>query len=134
MRMLIRKSLKLGTGASKSTTPLHFLANSLTAIIAITLSSLFLGIPLAMAQATPSLAKAPLLYGQLCAQTEHCSRAIGAEFPPKSATPGVVGDENCSPFVLVVNAANVVYDAPMMAFAVDAREINFPNGHVDYSR
>ncbi|HEV3436913.1 MAG TPA: hypothetical protein VG122_06120, partial [Gemmata sp.] len=42
-----------------------------------------------------------------------------AEFPPKSATPGSVGDANYSPFVRIVNAANVIYNAPMVAFDVD---------------
>ena len=58
----------------------------------------------------------------------------GAEFPPKSFTPGSVGDANYSPFVRIVNAANVIYNAPMVAFDVDASQINFPNGHVDYSK
>jgi hypothetical protein len=58
----------------------------------------------------------------------------GAEFPPKSFTPGAVGDANYSPYVQIVNAANVIYNAPMVAFDVDASEINFPNGNVDYSK
>jgi hypothetical protein len=58
----------------------------------------------------------------------------GAEFPPKSAAPGSVGDANYSPFVRIVNAANVIYNAPMVAFDVDASQINFPNGNVDYSK
>jgi hypothetical protein len=58
----------------------------------------------------------------------------GAEFPPKSFTPGSVGDANYSPFVQITNAANVIYNAPMVAFDVDANEINFPNGNVDYSK
>jgi hypothetical protein len=58
----------------------------------------------------------------------------GAEFPPKSATPGAVGDANYSPFVRIVNAGNVIYNAPMVAFDVDASQINFPNGNVDYSK
>jgi hypothetical protein len=58
----------------------------------------------------------------------------GAEFPPKSATPGAVGDANYSPFVRIVNAGNVIYNAPMVAFDVSASEINFPNGNVDYSK
>ena len=58
----------------------------------------------------------------------------GAEFPPKSATPGAVGDANYSPFVRLVNAGNVIYNAPMVAFNVSASEINFPNGNVDYSK
>jgi hypothetical protein len=58
----------------------------------------------------------------------------GAEFPPKSFAPGSVGDADYSPFVRIVNAANVIYNAPMVAFNVDASQINFPNGHVDYSK
>ena len=58
----------------------------------------------------------------------------GAEFPPKSFTPGSVGDANYSPYVSIVNAANVIYNAPMVAFDVDASQINFPNGNVDYSK
>jgi hypothetical protein len=58
----------------------------------------------------------------------------GAEFPPKSFTPGEVGDANYSPFVRIANAANVIYNAPMVAFDVDASQISFPNGNVDYSK
>ena len=58
----------------------------------------------------------------------------GAEFPPKSFTPGEVGDANYSPYVRIENAANVIYNAPMVAFDVDASQINFPNGGVDYSK
>src|ERR1700722_11982691 len=58
----------------------------------------------------------------------------GAEFPPKSFAPGSVGDANYSPYVRIVNAADVIYNAPMVAFDVDASQINFPNGHVDYSK
>jgi hypothetical protein len=58
----------------------------------------------------------------------------GAEFPPKSFAPGSVGDANYSPYVRIVNAADVIYNAPMVAFDVDASQINFPNGNVDYSK
>ena len=58
----------------------------------------------------------------------------GAEFPPKSFTPGEVGDANYSPYVRIENAANVIYNAPMVAFDVDASQISFPNGNVDYSK
>ena len=58
----------------------------------------------------------------------------GHEFPPASFHPGAIGDANYSPFVQVVNAANVIYNAPIVAFGVDASEINFPHGHVDYSK
>jgi hypothetical protein len=58
----------------------------------------------------------------------------GQEFPPKSADPGEVGDANYSPFVTITNAENVIFNAPMVAFDVDASQINFPNGNVDYSK
>ncbi|HET6181013.1 MAG TPA: hypothetical protein VFE61_29110 [Candidatus Sulfotelmatobacter sp.] len=58
----------------------------------------------------------------------------GAEFPPVSAKPGAIGDANYSPFVRIANAANVIYNAPIVAFGVDANEIEFPNGYVDYSK
>jgi hypothetical protein len=57
----------------------------------------------------------------------------GAEFPPVSAQPGAVGDADYSPFVQVVNAAGVIYNAPIVAFGVDGNKINFPDGNVDYS-
>src|SRR5260221_6572164 len=58
----------------------------------------------------------------------------GHEFPPVAFQPGSVGDKDYSPLVRVVNAANVVYNAPIVAFEVNANDINFPNGNVDYSR
>jgi hypothetical protein len=58
----------------------------------------------------------------------------GAEFPPKSYTPGEVGDANYSPFVSITNAQGVIYNAPMVAYDVDASQINFPKGNVDYSK
>ena len=57
----------------------------------------------------------------------------GQEFPPQSSNPGAIGDKDYSPFVSIVNAGGVIYDAPMVAFNVDASQINFPNGNVDYS-
>ena len=59
---------------------------------------------------------------------------VGAEFPPATANPGAVGDGDYSPFVQVVNAGGVIYNAPIVAFGVDASQINFPNGSVDYSK
>lgn len=58
----------------------------------------------------------------------------GQEFPPQSFTPGEVGDSNYSPYVRITNASNVVYNAPMIAFDVDASQIDFPNGNVDYTK
>jgi hypothetical protein len=58
----------------------------------------------------------------------------GAEFPPVSAKPGAVGDADYSPFVQIVNAGGVIYNAPIVAFGVDASHIDFPNGGVDYTK
>ena len=58
----------------------------------------------------------------------------GQEFPPTSYAPGEVGDKNYSPFVMITNAENVIFNAPMVAFDVDASQIDFPNGNVDYSK
>jgi hypothetical protein len=58
----------------------------------------------------------------------------GAEFPPVSAQPGAVGDADYSPFVQVVNAGGVIYNASIVAFNVDASQINFPDGNVDYTK
>jgi hypothetical protein len=52
-------------------------------------------------------------------------------FPPASAQAGSVGDQFYSPLVRV---GNVIYNAPIIAFDVDANEINFPNGGVDYTK
>ena len=60
--------------------------------------------------------------------------SAGAEFPPQSFAPGAVGDADYSPFVSITNAGGVIYNAPMVAFDVDASQINFPNGNVDYSK
>ena len=57
----------------------------------------------------------------------------GQEFPPTAYQPGSVGDSDYSPLVQVVNAAGVIYNAPIVAFNVTADQINFPNGNVDYS-
>ena len=50
----------------------------------------------------------------------------GSEFPPTSFTPGAVGDADYGPFVSITNAGGVIYNAPMIAFNVDASQINFP--------
>ncbi len=54
-------------------------------------------------------------------------------FPPKNATPGSVGDADYSPLVKIVNAGEHIYNAPMIAFNVDASQLSFPNGKPDYS-
>jgi len=50
-------------------------------------------------------------------------------FPPKIAQPGSVGDENYSP---LVNVDGIIYDAPIVAAAVEDAVINFPNGKPNY--
>lgn len=54
-------------------------------------------------------------------------------FPPKNATPGSVGDADYSPLVKIINAGGHIYNAPMIAFNVDAKQLMFPNGKPDYS-
>lgn len=58
----------------------------------------------------------------------------GSEFPPVSAQPGSVGDRNYSPLVRVLNDGGTIYNAPIVAFGVEANQINFPNGNVDYTK
>lgn len=58
----------------------------------------------------------------------------GAEFPPVSAQPGSIGDNNYSPLVRILNDGGTIYNAPIVAFGVEANQINFPNGNVDYSK
>jgi len=54
-------------------------------------------------------------------------------FPPKQATPGSLGDADYSPFVRVENEGNIVFNAPILAFNVDASQINFCNGNADHN-
>ena len=58
----------------------------------------------------------------------------GAEFPPTAYQPGEVGDASYSPYVQVLNGGGVIYNAPIVAFNVNASDIDFPNGGVDYSK
>jgi hypothetical protein len=58
----------------------------------------------------------------------------GQEFPPVSEQPGSIGNKDYSPYVSITNAGGVIYNAPMIAFDVDASQINFPTGNVDYSK
>src|SRR5437899_6414090 len=51
-------------------------------------------------------------------------------FPPRVAQPGSVGDANYSPLVRV---DGIVYDAPIIAAAVENASLNFPNGDPDYA-
>jgi hypothetical protein len=53
-------------------------------------------------------------------------------FPPKSFTPGSVGDADYGPLVHITGT-NVVYNAPVVAFDVPAEKIAFCDGKVDYS-
>ncbi len=55
-------------------------------------------------------------------------------FPPSIAQPGSRGDANYSPLVRVLNAGGIIYNASIVAYGVTADKINFPNGHVDYSK
>src|SRR5437899_3265282 len=52
-------------------------------------------------------------------------------FPPRQAAPGSVGDDDYSPLVLANNG--VIYDAPIVAAAVDDAQINFPVGNPNYA-
>lgn len=57
-----------------------------------------------------------------------------AFFPPAQAEAGSVGDGDYSPLVAVTNAEGTVFNASMVAFDVDADEIEFPEGDVDYDK
>ena len=57
-----------------------------------------------------------------------------AAFPPSVSRPGSVGDANYSPLVRVLNAGGIIYNAPIVAYNVQASQINFPNGNVDYTK
>jgi hypothetical protein len=55
-------------------------------------------------------------------------------FPPKAFQAGSVGDNDYSPLVRVWNAGDHIYNAPIVAFNVDAKTLNaFCNGNPDYS-
>jgi hypothetical protein len=51
-------------------------------------------------------------------------------FPPRVAQPGSVGDAEYSP---LVNVGGIIYDAPVVAAAVEDAAINFPGGNPNYS-
>lgn len=53
-------------------------------------------------------------------------------FPPQVAVPGSVGDADYSPFVQVTNEGNTIYNAPILAFNVDANQISFCDGNVNH--
>ena len=54
-------------------------------------------------------------------------------FPPLIANPGSVGDKDYSPLVRIDNAGGQIYNAPIVAFDVDAAAISFCDGNPDYS-
>ncbi|MBA2640413.1 MAG: hypothetical protein H0U77_10635 [Nocardioidaceae bacterium] len=55
-------------------------------------------------------------------------------FPPKVARPGSVGDATYTPYVQVVNAPGTpIYNAPVVAYDVGAKQLKFCKGDVDHS-
>jgi hypothetical protein len=54
-------------------------------------------------------------------------------FPPSEVHPGSIGDSDYSPLVLIENSGGHIYNAPIIAYGVDASEINFCEGNPDYS-
>jgi hypothetical protein len=55
-------------------------------------------------------------------------------FPPAAFQPGAVGDADYSPLMKLVNAGGYVYNAPMVAYNVDAEALNaFCEGNADHS-
>jgi hypothetical protein len=54
-------------------------------------------------------------------------------FPPKVAEPGSVGDQDYSPLVTIDNVGGVIYNAPIIAFNVEASQIDFCQGNPDFS-
>jgi hypothetical protein len=51
-------------------------------------------------------------------------------FPPTAFQPGAVGDEFYTPLAKI---GDYIYNAPVVAFGVEADQINFPDGNPDYS-
>ena len=59
---------------------------------------------------------------------------VDAPFPPASAQPGSVGDEDYSPLVKIENAGGHIYNAPIIAFGASADELSaFCEGDPDHS-
>lgn len=56
---------------------------------------------------------------------------LSSPFPPQAAQPGSVGDAYYSPLIRI---GNTMYNAPVVAYGVEASEINFPDGNVDYTK
>ncbi len=55
-------------------------------------------------------------------------------FPPTTARPGAVADGDYTPLVRIRGGGNVVYNAPIVAFGVDDRQISFCEGKPDLKR
>jgi hypothetical protein len=54
-------------------------------------------------------------------------------FPPKALQPGSIGDKDYTPLVRIDDAGNHIYNAPAVAFDVNAKQLNsFCNGNPDY--
>lgn len=54
-------------------------------------------------------------------------------FPPKSATPGSVGDATYTPLIQITNAGGFIYNAPVVAFDVTADQLDaFCDGSPNY--
>lgn len=52
-------------------------------------------------------------------------------FPPRVAEPGAVADQDYTPVVRIRNAGDAVYNAPIVAFGVEAGQISFCDGKPD---
>ena len=52
-------------------------------------------------------------------------------FPPKAFEPGAVGDADYSP---LVRLGGIIYNAPIVAFGVEAKDLDFCKGAVDYTK
>jgi hypothetical protein len=55
-------------------------------------------------------------------------------FPPTAFQPGSTGDAAYSPLVRIENAGGHVYNAPMVAFNLDASQIDYCDGNPDHAR
>jgi hypothetical protein len=52
-------------------------------------------------------------------------------FPPRVAEPGAVADQDYTPLVRIQNAGDAVYNAPVVAFGVEASQLSFCEGKAD---
>ncbi len=58
----------------------------------------------------------------------------GAPFPPRTAQPGSVGDEDYTPLMRLSEEGGTVFNAPVLAFDVDAQTLNgFCDGDADHA-